>query len=151
MERQPERHHPSALARVSWPLPCSCAWPGQAALGTGIFHHPWKLPCNSPHSSIKNYTKLKKMNKYPKKRKRKTLHPSRYSDSSGISKIADGLNGIFSDHCYSVCSVRQPDLKYFDNKNLWFWYRDVEWIAKIYRWNLGQKQKLKLPGSQSCT
>lgn len=35
------------------------------------------------------------MNEYPKKRKRKTLHPSRYSDSSGISRIADGFNGIF--------------------------------------------------------
>ncbi|KAG3271029.1 hypothetical protein H1C71_023817 [Ictidomys tridecemlineatus] len=57
------------------------------------------------------------MNEYPKKRKRKTLHPSRYSDSSGISRIADGFNGIFSDHCYSVCSMRQPDLKYFDNKD----------------------------------
>uniref|UniRef100_A0A2K5M1J5 C2H2-type domain-containing protein n=1 Tax=Cercocebus atys TaxID=9531 RepID=A0A2K5M1J5_CERAT len=57
------------------------------------------------------------MNEYPKKRKRKTQHPSRYSDSSGISRIADGFNGIFSDHCYSVCSMRQPDLKYFDNKD----------------------------------
>ena len=46
------------------------------------------------------------MNEYPKKRKRKTLHPSHYLDSSGISRIADGLNGIFSDHCYSVCSMR---------------------------------------------
>uniref|UniRef100_A0A2K5JL76 C2H2-type domain-containing protein n=1 Tax=Colobus angolensis palliatus TaxID=336983 RepID=A0A2K5JL76_COLAP len=57
------------------------------------------------------------MSEYPKKRKRKTQHPSRYSDSSGISRIADGFNGIFSDHCYSVCSMRQPDLKYFDNKD----------------------------------
>lgn len=40
------------------------------------------------------------------------------SDSSGISRIADGFNGIFSDHCYSVCSMRQPDLKYFDNKGI---------------------------------
>ena len=46
------------------------------------------------------------MNEYPKKRKRETLHPSHYSDSSGISRIADGLNGSSSDHCYSVCSVR---------------------------------------------
>lgn len=57
------------------------------------------------------------MNEYPKKRKRKTLHPSRYSDSSRISRIADGFNGVFSDHCYSVCSIRQPDFKYFDNKD----------------------------------
>lgn len=57
------------------------------------------------------------MNEYPKKRKRKTLHPSRYSDSSGVSRITDGISGIFSDHCYSVCSMRQPDLKYFDNKD----------------------------------
>ncbi|XP_044523707.1 zinc finger protein 639 [Gracilinanus agilis] len=57
------------------------------------------------------------MNEHPKKRKRKTLHPSRYSDSTGITKIADGFNGIFSDHCYSVCSMRQPDLKYFENKD----------------------------------
>lgn len=41
-----------------------------------------------------------------------------FSDSSGISRIADGFNGIFSDHCYSVCSMRQPDLKYFDNKGI---------------------------------
>uniref|UniRef100_A0A2K5XM40 C2H2-type domain-containing protein n=1 Tax=Mandrillus leucophaeus TaxID=9568 RepID=A0A2K5XM40_MANLE len=47
------------------------------------------------------------MNEYPKKRKRKTQHPSRYSDSFGISRIADGFNGIFSDH----------HLKYFDNKD----------------------------------
>ncbi|OWK02043.1 hypothetical protein Celaphus_00019018 [Cervus elaphus hippelaphus] len=46
------------------------------------------------------------MNEYPKKRKRKTVHPSRYSDSSGISKIADGLNGIFSDHCYKESPVK---------------------------------------------
>ncbi|ERE87682.1 zinc finger protein [Cricetulus griseus] len=38
-------------------------------------------------------------------------------DSSGISRITDGISGIFSDHCYSVCSMRQPDLKYFDNKD----------------------------------
>ncbi|XP_074154349.1 zinc finger protein 639 isoform X2 [Sminthopsis crassicaudata] len=57
------------------------------------------------------------MNEHPKKRKRKTLHPSRYSDSTGITKIADGFNGIFSDHCYSVCSIRQPDLKYFENRD----------------------------------
>uniref|UniRef100_A0A8C5KWI3 C2H2-type domain-containing protein n=1 Tax=Jaculus jaculus TaxID=51337 RepID=A0A8C5KWI3_JACJA len=57
------------------------------------------------------------MNEYPKKKKRKTLHPSRYSDSSGISRIADGFSGIFSDHCYSVCSMRQPDFKYFDSKD----------------------------------
>uniref|UniRef100_A0A8C2LKD8 C2H2-type domain-containing protein n=1 Tax=Cricetulus griseus TaxID=10029 RepID=A0A8C2LKD8_CRIGR len=52
-----------------------------------------------------------------KKRKRKSLHSSRYSDSSGISRITDGISWIFSDHCYSVCSMRQPDLKYFDNKD----------------------------------
>ncbi|XP_008836891.1 zinc finger protein 639 [Nannospalax galili] len=57
------------------------------------------------------------MNEHPKKRKRKTLHPSRYSDAPGISRIADGFSGIFSDHCYSVCSMRQPDFKYFDNKD----------------------------------
>ncbi|EHB03196.1 Zinc finger protein 639 [Heterocephalus glaber] len=57
------------------------------------------------------------MNEYPEKRKRKILHSSRYSDSSGISRIADGFSGIFSDHCYTVCSMRQPDLKYFDNKD----------------------------------
>ena len=61
---------------------------------------------------------LKDMNEYPTKRKRKTSHLSTYSDSSGISRIADGFNGIFSDHCYSVCSMRQPDLKYFDNKGI---------------------------------
>ncbi|NWI92715.1 ZN639 protein, partial [Pitta sordida] len=48
------------------------------------------------------------MNEHPKKRKRKTLHPSRYSDSSGASRYIDN-SGIFSDHCYSVCSMRQPD------------------------------------------
>ncbi|NXJ19709.1 ZN639 protein, partial [Dicrurus megarhynchus] len=49
------------------------------------------------------------MNEHPKKRKRKTLHPSRYSDSSGASRYIDN-SGIFSDHCYSVCSMRQPDI-----------------------------------------
>lgn len=46
------------------------------------------------------------------------LHFVLHSDSSGISRIADGVSGIFSDHCYSVCSMRQPDLKYFDNKGM---------------------------------
>ncbi|KAF1581959.1 UNVERIFIED_CONTAM: hypothetical protein FQV15_0004467, partial [Eudyptes pachyrhynchus] len=55
------------------------------------------------------------MNEHPKKRKRKTLHPSRYSDSSGASKYIDN-SGIFSDHCYSVCSMKQPDIKFFENR-----------------------------------
>ncbi|CAM4715761.1 unnamed protein product [Lepidochelys kempii] len=55
------------------------------------------------------------MNEHPKKRKRKTLHPSRYSDSSGVSKYIDN-NGIFSDHCYSVCSMKQPDIKISENR-----------------------------------
>ncbi|XP_034294826.1 zinc finger protein 639 [Pantherophis guttatus] len=55
------------------------------------------------------------MNEHPKKRKRKTLHPSRYSDSSGIPKYIDN-SGIFSDHCYSVCSMKQLDTKVPDNR-----------------------------------
>ncbi|NWI20857.1 ZN639 protein, partial [Crypturellus soui] len=55
------------------------------------------------------------MNEHPKKRKRKTLHPSRYSDSSGASKYIDN-SGIFSDHCYSVCSMKQPDFRYSDSR-----------------------------------
>lgn len=47
-----------------------------------------------------------------------SFHVGLCSDSSGISRIADGFNGIFSDHCYSVCSMRQPDLKCFDNKGI---------------------------------
>lgn len=46
------------------------------------------------------------------------LHFVLHSDSSGISRIADGVSGIFSDHCYSVCSMRQPDLKYYDNRGM---------------------------------
>jgi hypothetical protein len=38
---------------------------------------------------------LKDMNEYPTKRKRKTSHLSTYSDSSGISRIADRFSGIF--------------------------------------------------------
>ncbi|XP_028587451.1 zinc finger protein 639 [Podarcis muralis] len=56
------------------------------------------------------------MNEHPKKRKRKTLHPSRYSDSSGVPKYIDN-SGIFSDHCYSVCSMKQLDLKVSDNRD----------------------------------
>ncbi|XP_053167306.1 zinc finger protein 639 isoform X2 [Hemicordylus capensis] len=56
------------------------------------------------------------MNEHPKKRKRKTLHPSRYSDSSGAPKYIDN-SGIFSDHCYSVCSMKQLDLKASDNRD----------------------------------
>ncbi|KAG8148060.1 hypothetical protein E2320_023044, partial [Naja naja] len=56
------------------------------------------------------------MNEHPKKRKRKTLHPSRYSDSSGIPKYIDN-SGIFSDHCYSVCSMKQLDTKVPDNRD----------------------------------
>uniref|UniRef100_A0A7M4ERZ2 Zinc finger protein 639 n=1 Tax=Crocodylus porosus TaxID=8502 RepID=A0A7M4ERZ2_CROPO len=55
------------------------------------------------------------MNEHPKKRKRKTLHPSRYSDSSGVNKYIDN-SGIFSDHCYSVCSMKQPDIKFSENR-----------------------------------
>uniref|UniRef100_A0A8D0HBA1 Zinc finger protein 639 n=1 Tax=Sphenodon punctatus TaxID=8508 RepID=A0A8D0HBA1_SPHPU len=55
------------------------------------------------------------MNEHPKKRKRKTLHPSRYSDSSGAPKYIDN-NGIFSDHCYSVCSMKQPDSKFSESR-----------------------------------
>ncbi|KAM9378596.1 mitofusin-1-like [Phaethornis superciliosus] len=55
------------------------------------------------------------MNEHPKKRKRKTLHPSRYSDSSGASKYIDN-SGIFSDHCYSVCSMKQPDMRFSESR-----------------------------------
>ncbi|XP_044290534.1 zinc finger protein 639 [Varanus komodoensis] len=55
------------------------------------------------------------MNEHPKKRKRKTLHPSRYSDSTGVPKYIEN-SGIFSDHCYSVCSMKQLDLKVSDNR-----------------------------------
>nr|XP_020654722.1 zinc finger protein 639 isoform X1 [Pogona vitticeps]XP_020654723.1 zinc finger protein 639 isoform X1 [Pogona vitticeps] len=61
------------------------------------------------------------MNEHPKKRKRKTLHPSRYSgrskiDSSGVPRYIDN-SGIFSDHCYSVCSMKQLDSKISDNRD----------------------------------
>lgn len=38
------------------------------------------------------------MNEYPKKRKRKTLHPSRYSGQSVILKLGLGLSTM---HLYS--------------------------------------------------
>lgn len=36
-------------------------------------------------------------------------------DSSGASKYIDN-SGIFSDHCYSVCSMKQPDIKFSENR-----------------------------------
>lgn len=36
-------------------------------------------------------------------------------DSSGATKYIDN-SGILSDHCYSVCSMKQPDIKYSENR-----------------------------------
>ncbi|XP_078524135.1 zinc finger protein 639 [Lissotriton helveticus] len=50
------------------------------------------------------------MSEHPKKRKRKTSYPSRYSGSSAVNRHVEN-NGIFFDHCYSVCSSMQNDPK----------------------------------------
>ncbi|XP_072264236.1 zinc finger protein 639 [Pyxicephalus adspersus] len=59
------------------------------------------------------------MNEHPKKRKRKTSFPSRYAGQTNASASPDVVipiktvenNGIYFDHCYSVCSILQADPK----------------------------------------
>ncbi|CAJ0959717.1 unnamed protein product [Ranitomeya imitator] len=65
------------------------------------------------------------MNEHPKKRKRKTSFPSRYAgQSSAVASAPDVAlpvkkvenNGIYFDHCYSVCSLIQADPKLPDSE-----------------------------------
>ncbi|KAM4693624.1 zinc finger protein 639 [Discoglossus pictus] len=59
------------------------------------------------------------MNEHPKKRKRKTPFPSRYAGQNAAASSPDVAvpiktienNGIFFDHCYSVCSIIQTEPK----------------------------------------
>ncbi|XP_030072752.1 zinc finger protein 639 isoform X1 [Microcaecilia unicolor] len=55
------------------------------------------------------------MTEHPKKRKRKTSYPSRYSDTEGTTIHVEN-NGIFFDHCYSVCSIKQQESKIAENE-----------------------------------
>ncbi|MEE6523910.1 hypothetical protein FKM82_023033 [Ascaphus truei] len=64
------------------------------------------------------------MSEHPKKRKRKTPFPSRYAGQSVADSPPNAVgpiktvenNGIFSDHCYSVCSITQADPKVSENE-----------------------------------
>ncbi|XP_053315693.1 zinc finger protein 639 [Spea bombifrons] len=59
------------------------------------------------------------MNEHPKKRKRKTSFPSRYAGQAATATSPEVSvpvktienNGIFFDHCYSVCSIIPPEYK----------------------------------------
>lgn len=51
-------------------------------------------------------------------------------DSSGASKYIDN-SGIFSDHCYSVCSMKQPDIKFSENRGkTTFWGLVLQFFTK---------------------